>query len=350
MFKHLPFLSIVSLTAAIIFTGCEKKEENLDNPNRVDLTRDLALHLTFDDGTCNDISGKNHHGVASGSVKFVSDTPNGMGLAAKIDGTQQQFINVPYALINDSTGFTVNLWARDFATGLLVASVGNYFNSPSIACTTDNKFRIYHYSDNYYKDMVSSLNVYQTAGWHMFTVTAKKNQEMTVYIDGNKVDGNSVSSVSPGGQKFQIGGNADGKYDNGRWADPMVVDNVRVYGRSINAKEVAELYITEGNMNGGTNDASTTRGLLNYYTFDDGKASNIALEHANGILSGNTKPEFTSDTPNGKGKALWIIGSEEQSVDIPENVLNKKKAFSICFWIKDFATGPILSTVGSYLN
>jgi hypothetical protein len=349
MMKHFQFLSIALLSAAIVFTGCDKKEEeNPDNPNRVDLKRDLQLHLTFDDGTCNDISGKNHHGVASGNVQFVTNTPNGVGMAARIDGTQQQFINVPYALINDSTGFSINLWVRDFATGPLVATVGNYLNSPSIVGTIDNKLRVYHYSDNYYKDLLPSLNSYQASGWHMLTVTGKKNQEVIVYIDGQKADAASISSVDPNGQKFQIGGNADGNFDRGRWADPMTVDNVRVYGRSINAKEVEELYKTEANMNGGTDDAATNRGLLNYYTFDNGNANNTALDHAHGNLSGN--PTYITDTPNGRGQALQLEGTKEQSVDIPENLLDKKKAFSICFWIKDFATGPIISTVANYLN
>lgn len=351
MMKHFQFLSIALLSAAIVFTGCDKKEEeNPDNPNRIDLARDLQLHLTFDDGTCNDISGKNHHGVARNNVQFVSDTPNGVGLAARIDGTQQQLINVPYALINDSTGFSINLWVRDFATGPIVTTMGNDFNSPSLVATIDNKLRVYHYSDYYYKDLVSSLSSYQASGWHMLTVTGKKNQEIIVYIDGQKADAASVGSVDPNGQKFQIGGNADGKFDGGRWADPMTVDNVRVYGRSINAKEVEELYRTEANRNGGINDAATNRGLLNYYTFDNGNANNIALENANGILAGITKPSFIIDTPNGRGKALQLEGSEEQSVDIPENLLNGKKAFSICFWIKDFATGPIISTVGNGMN
>ena len=42
---------------------------------------------------------------------------------------------------------------------------------------------------------------------------------------------------------MQIGGNADGYYN--AWADPMIVDNFRVYRRCLSPKEVQELYNRE---------------------------------------------------------------------------------------------------------
>lgn len=81
-----------------------------------------------------------------------------------------------------------------------------------------------------------------------------------------------------------------------------------------------------------------TRGLLSYYTFDDGTAKNLKDATNNGTVYGSNSTYIT-DTPNGKGKALSLANHEY--VNIPKNVVEGAGAFSISMWVKDFGAGPL---------
>lgn len=336
--------SLLVLICLTVFFSC-KKENDIDNPDVVNLDFDLLVNINFDNGTCNDISGHNYHGVINGNIQFVRDTPTGTGQSVMIDGTQKQSINLPFELMPDSSGFTLTGWFKNFGTGPLFTSLNSDIASPGIYVTSDSKLDIfYRYGER--KEMSTSLIGYQASGWHMITVTGKSSKEVILYIDGKRVDSNSIGSVVLKGKKLQIGGNADGI--SNAWADPMLVDNIRVYGRSIKEKEVAELYLRESGRNGGVNMAPTTRSLLAYYTFDDGTANNVHLNGCNGVLvneSDVSKPLFISDTPNSRGKSLYLLS--EQYVNIVDNILKGKGALSIGMWVKNFGTGPLFSTVNS---
>ena len=95
--------------------------------------------------------------------------------------------------------------------------------------------------------------------------------------------------------------------------------------------------------NGGTQPSTptvndVTRGLLAYFTFDDGTAKNLKDATNNGTVYG-TNSTYITDTPNGKGRAL-SLGNKEY-VNIPKNVVEGASAFSISIWAKDFGAGPL---------
>lgn len=46
------------------------------------------------------------------------------------------------------------------------------------------------------------------------------------------------------------------------------------------------------------------------------------------------EPEFTTDSPSGKGKALFLNAAKEQLVNIPYNPLKGKYSYSISFGSK----------------
>lgn len=83
-------------------------------------------------------------------------------------------------------------------------------------------------------------------------------------------------------------------------------------------------------------DINITAGLLAYYTFDNSDASDISGNKMNGVAL--NEPEFTTDSPSGKGKALFLNAAKEQLVNIPYNPLKGKYSYSISFWIKDFGS------------
>lgn len=108
---------------------------------------------------------------------------------------------------------------------------------------------------------------------------------------------------------------------------------------------------TGNNPNTGDSDSKfgVTRGLMAYYTFDDGTANDSYENDINGQLYNS--PTFITETPNGKGKALFLNKLKEQYVNIPTCLVNGKSTYSLSCWLKDFESGIIVSTIcGNYYN
>ncbi|MCH5301885.1 MAG: carboxypeptidase regulatory-like domain-containing protein [Prevotella sp.] len=97
-----------------------------------------------------------------------------------------------------------------------------------------------------------------------------------------------------------------------------------------------------GNGSGNTDDIVVTRGLLAYYTFNDGKtATNVADPSLyNGQLNGT--PEFSTGN-NGTGYSIRL--KKGQYITIPQNMVEGKLAYSISMWVKDFGQGCLYQTL-----
>ncbi|MDO4994148.1 MAG: carboxypeptidase regulatory-like domain-containing protein [Bacteroidales bacterium] len=85
-----------------------------------------------------------------------------------------------------------------------------------------------------------------------------------------------------------------------------------------------------------------TRGLLAFYNFDDSTTNNAAGSQNNGVIMGEA--QFITDTPNGKGKALFL--DQEQYVNVARNPLADKSIYTISLWAKDFGNGYLFTTIG----
>ena len=88
---------------------------------------------------------------------------------------------------------------------------------------------------------------------------------------------------------------------------------------------------------GGSESAEVTRGLQAYYNFNDGTAADSRNGY-DGVFNGGT---IISDTPNGKGKALFLKKGE--SVNIPYAPLDRKTNHTISLWVKDFGAGCLFA-------
>lgn len=243
------------LICSLCFVACELEDETTDGTgDGVNLTRDLVLYYTFDEGASSsatqlvqDHSGKNHNGVISGTPEFVADTPDNSGYALRL--RQGDFVNIPTYVCADSANVSVNMWIKDFGQGMLFASMnGTSISTPSIYINSAD-YVYYQYGTQYgynwsTTNFSTSMVAFQSDGWHMFTVTSANSTEtIKLYIDGTLVDTQSGKQAKCDGTKMQIGGNADGRYNV--LADPMIVDNCRIYKRCLNEKEVKELYKME---------------------------------------------------------------------------------------------------------
>ena len=246
---------LMLLFCSLCFVACELEDETTDGTGTgVNLTRDLVLYYTFDEGASSsatqlvqDPSGKSYNGVANGNPEFVTDTPNKSGYALRL--RKGDFVNIPTFACADSVNVTVSMWIKDFGQGMLFCAMnGTDIVTPSLYInSSDHLFYQYGTSFGYDWSTVgfsTSMIAFQSDGWHMFTVTAANSTEtIKFYIDGILVDTQSGRQAKCIGTKMQIGGNADGQVN--MMADPMIVDNYRVYQRCLNEKEVKELYKVE---------------------------------------------------------------------------------------------------------
>jgi hypothetical protein len=245
------FLFAVAMSMGLC--ACEKDEdESTDGTGKgVDLNRDLVLHYTFDEGSSSgvtqivtDRSGKGHNGICEGQAEFVAD-PSGYSLRLR----KGDFVNIPTAAFSDSTNATVSIWLKDFGQGAIFTSEnGSTMVTPSLYITNDDVMAYeygnspgFNWSTVWFSNQLTS---YQGSGWHHLVVaTSGSRRECLFYIDGIHVDTKEGGQSACNANKMMIGGNGSGFLDF--WSDPMFVDNVRVYQRCLNPKEVSEIYSKE---------------------------------------------------------------------------------------------------------
>ena len=242
--RHYTFIAIIAALFTII--ACEKKNESTSPDGTGDsnnLGRDLACYFNFDSGQANDLSGNGFNGVITYGTEMSIDTPNGVGKSVSLDGTNKQFINIPYNIIGDNVNYTISLWIKDFGTGALVTSVAtNAFRYPSLYITSDCYFRFNVSGSS--KTVNQDISYLQTKVWHHIVLAATRElRKAYLYVDGQLFDSQDVSNISANESKMVIGGDGDGHFD--AWADPMLIDNFRVYRRCLSADEVIELYNQE---------------------------------------------------------------------------------------------------------
>lgn len=164
-------------------------------------------------------------------------------------------------------------------------------------------------SSNYSRDLdftigsnLDILTVTPTSG----TLTARGQTEVSVTVNDRKnvtTDRNGTITIGMGGNNYVV--------------------NVSVAKYEEDVTPASEI--------------NTNRGLLAYYGFDNNTADDVTDNKYHGTLSGGA---YTTDTPNGKGKALQLKAKEFMAIG--NNPVDGKKAQTINMWIKDFGPGTLL--------
>lgn len=80
-----------------------------------------------------------------------------------------------------------------------------------------------------------------------------------------------------------------------------------------------------------------TSGLQCYYPFDDGTADDVTDYELDAYLYNGTT--LIDDTPNGRGKALFINSNKGQNMTIPYNPIEGINACSVTMWVKEPSAG-----------
>lgn len=99
---------------------------------------------------------------------------------------------------------------------------------------------------------------------------------------------------------------------------------------------------TGGDPEGNVTASSVTRGLLAYYTFNDGASAKN--DHDPGVYDGNFtgSPEFVDGVGNGKYGLRLKKGTY---INVPQHMLEGKSVYSMAMWIKEFGQGYILTSL-----
>lgn len=406
---------------------------NLDelpaDPAIIDVSRGLLAYYTFDNETVNDTQNHYHGFMEKGT--FISDTPSGQGKALFLK--RGESVNIPYNPFNQLRNYTLSLWIKDFGAGPVFQIYNNHIYGPSLYITEEVKARGYtgsSYNDRYW-NFASDLSSFQSERWTMLTiVTSTKENEnkgtCTLYVNGQLMDsGTTYTHDNNGGTTMSIGGYANS------WADPMKIDNVRLYEVALTQEEITSIYnaerqpavisispqklffdkntsnqsitITNNSMrlvefavscnnkilipsainsyippkSSKTIDVSikdrnniesytvasitiesdgmynsvavemekgskappvsevVSRGLQAYYKLDDGNIIDSRNGY-DGSIDGGT---FITDTPNGRGKALFLKRGE--CANIAYAPLDGKRNHTISLWVKDFGAGHL---------
>lgn len=242
------------LVATLFFASCEEEEDKVNDGtgSSVNIKRGLVLNYTFDEGSAGSVtmlvkdnSTSGLDGVVQGNASFETDTPSGNGYSLRL--RKGDYVNIPDGLATDSTNVTVALWVKDFGHGHIFTTFSSNggIGTPTLYVNEQDKM-CYQYETHGYgyswSHCVFSNDIvpYQSSGWHHVACTSSMSTGIaTLFIDGVQVDAQSVNQRKLSSMKMQIGGSADGGVVS---SDPMYIDNVRVYNRCLNAKEVKKLY------------------------------------------------------------------------------------------------------------
>ncbi len=246
-----------------------------------DITSDLAMHLTLDDGsgsTADDETANNNDGNLSGIAGWTSGEIDG-GLA--VDYTDgEDYIEVPNSasLENIQEGdYTLSSWFRPDSTppgsgsdndanyGILIKTgwhTGLYFGN-------DNRFHFDHVLTGNSAIGVNSTDTFAPGQfYHVAGVVDRAAGTVSLYVDGQH---QGTSSFTPGTaareygtQTWKIGaanpGAGPGTFG---WAADGVIDDSRIYGRALSGADIFELSNYSGAV---TTTTATFQQGVNSYT------------------------------------------------------------------------------------
>jgi hypothetical protein len=251
----------------------------------------------------------------SGIPNFVTVSPTTGSVAAR--GKQAITVSV----INRSSitsarngQMTVNIGSDSYTISVNVEpyqaeAINVDINPQTLSFDKDTEQLKFTMSSNYSKDLSYTINSnldILTVSPDNGTLAARGRAEISVTVINRKdvtTDRNGSLSISMGGNTYVV--------------------NVSVAKYEEDVTPATEI--------------NTNRGLVAYYCFDNNTADDATDNRYHGTLSGGA---YTTDTPNGKGKALQLKAKEFMAIG--SNPVDGKKNQTINMWIKDFGTGTLV--------
>lgn len=338
-----------ALSAANILALYRSGSVSINASQNSRVTNGLVALWSFDgpdmiNGVATDRSGQGNNAFKVEMATATAHVPGKIGQALRFDGVDD-YVYAPTSANYDfaDNDFTVAWW--EYRTS-------NDNGRPSIARTSQgpsdytpfllgfsaggSDLYIYMSSNNGGWDIASgnTMGPVTLNAWNHFVI--RRNGDLfTAHKNGVQTD--SWSSSSP----LASGGVGDLSLTIGRYFSAVhyyfqgIMDDVRIYNRAINTKEMAQLYAAGQNvrMNASQN-ARQASGLVGLWSFDgpDMVAGTTAYDRSgsgyDGTLSGMTA---ASAVPGRVGQALYFDGSDDV-ISIAN--LDAHATRSVSFWMK----------------
>jgi hypothetical protein len=249
----------------------------------------LVGFWNFDDGSATDLSPNGYDGTLEGDAIINEATINNLGgvpinsILSTFGGKTDQnkvlnldgdgdYVSTPISNLSGDE-LTIQYWFR----GTSLQSAVRQQSSGWIVAGWNGK----HILAN--DDGVNGLNIGEDSldgNWHHVSLTWKRNSEsgFASYLDGELVDSRDSSDVTiPDYESNVFFGafNGAGEFSNGQ------LDEIAIWNKALSSEEVKNSF---KNSYSGQED-----GLMGYWNFDDGTASDITESGFNGTLNGDAK-------------------------------------------------------------
>lgn len=286
-------------------------DELPSDPVLPDITRGLVSYFNFDDETVNDTQNRYNGFMTSGA--YITDTPNQGGKALFLKRGERVFI--PFAPLDGTRNYSVSVWVKDFGSGIIFQTSSDYFYGPSLYVTEQIKARAYSgissSSDNYCT-FSTDLSPFQSEKWTMITVVTKTEGNSSLGINELYINGQLMETLksytyrNTGAVRMCIGG----YYDN--WADPMKVDNVRLYDVALTKDEVEAIYRKESSPS-----AISISPLKLYFDTDSNKKIITLNNKSLRLVEYATSSSLDQLTLSSRNGYIRAKGTKEIEVTIP---------------------------------
>jgi hypothetical protein len=216
----------------------------------------LVAYYPFN-GNANDASSHNNDGVAT-NCQLATDRFGHPSSSYSFDGVDSQIIasDQPYLNFSSPSNFTLSVWATRSASQeysfILGKDAGNRappstkwililgrYHDPATPTLT------FHYIDgNDVLHWIGASNIVDDSDlWHHYVVSRSESL-FSIYQDGKLLETETDSGTVPSSNPAPL---SIGSAEGGGWHAGLI-DEVRIYNRSLSSNEVAELYSLEADI------------------------------------------------------------------------------------------------------
>lgn len=250
--------------APLALTGCFKDTDVKDiadggsgsgSGGAANYTSSLLAYYTFDNQTANDLTENRVHASTFNEARFEASGSHNGSYYLLLSGVHESYMCIPMNLFSGRSQWTVSFWIKDLTAGKIFAAQeavngGGYYDAPVFGANQSGMLQFknsYGNSDGYYS-IINYNYVNSSTEWHHWAlvVSPAGNNSYTsnvkLYVDGvlrSNVNTDYNSSAVASCTQIMFGGNG--------WATSasMKLDDLRIYGRALEAKDIDALYNAE---------------------------------------------------------------------------------------------------------
>jgi hypothetical protein len=211
---------------------------------RVRIDSGLVACYPFN-GNANDMTGNGHNGTVVGAT-LVPDRFGNANSAYQFADNTGSYINVPnFSSILTANDIAISFWSQansNTSDQPFMAQPDVESNRFGIAVNYTSVGAIWDYGDLTSSSGRMSYNTGYSTSWQHYVFQVSQTQNLKqIYLNGVLIDSSPYGmAYNASGTSLNIGG---ANVWSGGWAGfPGVIDDIRIYNRALNQKEVDSLY------------------------------------------------------------------------------------------------------------